>query len=199
VAIISGDDSKNRLIGTYDNDSLFGRGGDDSLESKAGDDYLDGGSGNDDLTASYGNDTLIGGDGNDVFSGGQGNDILVGGQGNDTFFGFSVLSGGANDVDIITGGTGKDYFYIGTQYGTGYYGSGSATITDFSLVEEDKMILTGSASLYNFRLENLGGSSSLDTTIYNNQNNLIAVALDVNIIGNSNAFIFVQTNPGGLG
>jgi Ca2+-binding RTX toxin-like protein len=198
VATIFGNDSNNRLIGTYDNDSLFGRGGNDSLESKAGDDLIDGGSGNDDLVASYGNDTLIGGDGDDRLSGGQGNDILVGGQGNDTFFGFSTLSGGANDVDTITGGTGKDNFYIGTEYGTGYYGSGSATITDFSLVENDKIILTGSASLYDFRLENLGGSSSPDTSIYN-QNNLIAVALDVNLIGNNNAFIFVQANPGGLG
>jgi Ca2+-binding RTX toxin-like protein len=191
VTTIYGDDSNNRLIGTYDNDSLFGLGGNDSLEGKPGDDLLDGGSGDDNLAGSYGNDTLIGSDGDDVLSGAQGNDILIGGQGNDTFFGYSILSGGANDVDTITGGAGKDYFYIGTQYGTGYYGSGSATITDFSLADNDKIILTGSANLYDFRLENLSGTSSLDTAIYN-QNDLIAAVLDVNIIGNSDAFTFVR-------
>ncbi|NJK48849.1 calcium-binding protein [Candidatus Gracilibacteria bacterium] len=164
-----------------------------------GNDTLLGGAGDDELNGWYGNDRLVGNAGNDNLSGGRDNDLLDGGAGNDTFFAYSVLSGGANDLDTLTGGTGKDFFYIGTQYGTGYSGSGSATITDFSLAESDKIILTGSASFYNFKLENFGGSSSLDTSIYSSQNDLIAVALDVNVIGNNNAFIFAQANPGGLG
>jgi serralysin len=69
-------------------------------------------------------------------------------------------------------------------------GTGSATITDFSIADGDKIQLRGSADLYNFQLQNLGGSSSQDTAIYYGTD-LIGVAQDVNVIG-TDAFTYTN-------
>ncbi|NEQ38756.1 MAG: beta-propeller fold lactonase family protein [Okeania sp. SIO3I5] len=62
---IVGDDEKNTLPGTFNDDLIQGLPGDDLL------------------TGDLGNDTLEGGDGNDTLDGGSGEDLLNGGDGED--------------------------------------------------------------------------------------------------------------------
>lgn len=90
------------------------------------------------ITGNEANNSLFGGDGDDTligdskFSGGDGNDMLIGGSGNDN------LVGGSGS-DTLTGSAGADKFTIG--YST-YYGID--TITDFSLSEGDKLLVSAS-------------------------------------------------------
>ena len=67
MAVRTGDDTNNILIGTDQDDQISGLGGND---------FLSGG---------LGNDTLEGGSGSDVLSGGAGIDTMNGGTGVDTF------------------------------------------------------------------------------------------------------------------
>lgn len=84
--------------------------------------------GADTFNGSAGNDTLLGWAGNDLMKGNGGNDSLSGGSGNDT------LEGGAG-ADRITGGAGADRFRLTST-------SGSDTITDFSAVALDKIVVS---------------------------------------------------------
>jgi hypothetical protein len=59
-----------------------------------------------------------------------------------------------------------------------------------TLTEGDKIQLGGSSSQYTITTGNLAGTASLDTIIYYGSD-LVGVVSDVNIIGNSNAFIYV--------
>ncbi|WP_459856227.1 beta strand repeat-containing protein [Dongia sp. agr-C8] len=79
-----------------------------------------GGAGNDSLTGGAGVDTLTGGAGNDTLVGNGGGDTLVGGAGNDT----------------MTGGTGADTFQFR------FAELGKDTVTDFKLVEGDRLVFT---------------------------------------------------------
>ena len=94
-----------------DDHQLIGEGYDSVLTGGSGDDLLVGGSGNDTLVGGAGDDTLQGGEGNDVLEGGLGSDILTGGTGEDVFI-WHHIDDGAVD-----------------------------TITDFSLMEGDKIDL----------------------------------------------------------
>jgi serralysin len=159
------------------NDYLYGQGGDDFLYIGSGADVMDGGAGYDTMVfhktmvadwqsgvldadigadAWYGWEAIQGSGGDDVirtnswgFSvelrGGAGDDLLATGvtgvvsdilngeSGNDT------LNGGAG-ADLLTGGTGADTFVVGA-------GGGIDTITDFNVVEGDKIDLTGIAGV----------------------------------------------------
>jgi Ca2+-binding RTX toxin-like protein len=112
----SGDDV---ISGTSENDAIVGYGGNDSLTGAIGNDRLFGGAGVDTLTGSEGNDVLVGGSDNDILSGGYGLDLLFGGAGDDE----------------LTGGGGADTFVFNLAEG------GSDTITDFNLLEGDKLNL----------------------------------------------------------
>jgi hypothetical protein len=94
--------------------------GNNRYEGNNGNDLLDGGNGDDTLIGKGGNDTLIGGNGADILDGGAGNDTLIGGRSNDT----------------VTGGEGADVFVIARDGGTD-------TFTDFSVVQGDRIGLSG--------------------------------------------------------
>lgn len=101
MAIISGTDLADMLVGTPENDIVRGRLGNDSVT---------GGLGNDILRGDEGDDTLRGNLGSDVLWGGStGSDILFGGAGNDTLIGAQGIVGG-DGIDILTGGAGADTF-----------------------------------------------------------------------------------------
>ncbi len=85
--------------------------------------------GNDIIVGNTGVDTLYGEGGNDVLTGAAGNDRLDGGAGND------VLTGGMG-TDRLTGGGGADTF----RYAD--YREGGDVITDFNMLEGDKLDLT---------------------------------------------------------
>ncbi len=117
-----GDEGRDWLFGTSENDVLVGLGGNDKLFGWSGDDILLGGDGKDKLIGSSGNDTLIGGNGddrlygghdNDFLSGGDGRDKLYGDHGNDTLLGGNgddKLYGGRGD-DVLQGGVGNDKLF----------------------------------------------------------------------------------------
>lgn len=94
----------------------------------AGDDEISGGNANDILSGNEGDDTVSGRDGQDFVRGGKGNDILIGGKGDD------YLMGDHGD-DILTGGLGADSFILRAD------AVGETAITDFSLAEEDQIII----------------------------------------------------------
>ncbi|MGZ3274568.1 MAG: beta strand repeat-containing protein, partial [Caulobacteraceae bacterium] len=102
------------------NDVYDGRGG-----TQTGGIYL--GAGTD--TAYLGNDgeTVIGGSGGAAIIGGTGADTITGGSGAD-------LIDGGGGADILAGGLGADEFLVRTA-------TGSATITDFSHAQGDKIDL----------------------------------------------------------
>lgn len=82
---------------------------------ETGDDFLAGGAGNDALLGGAGNDTLAGQAGNDSLQGGEGNDVLTGGAGADTF----------RLTELVGELLGQD------------------TITDFDLLEGDRLNIIG--------------------------------------------------------
>jgi Ca2+-binding RTX toxin-like protein len=130
----AGTETRDRLIGSFDNEFILGIGGDDIISGSFGDDFLDGGDGKDFITGDFGNDYLLGGNGNDRLFGGAGDDIVFGDDGNDLIdgsIGSDVLFGGAGD-DNITGGANGDpnapeEFFVDFLVG----GSGRDTLNGF--------------------------------------------------------------------
>ena len=198
---------KKKLVGTNASDSIYGYAGNDILSGQGGNDYLfgganndllDGGANNDALDGGLGNDTLYGGVGYDYLVGGPGNDRLIGGTlddallggtGNDLLFGGSdkdILTGygfGQNEFDALTGGTEKDTFVLGDIKSNSVYylGKGYATMTDFSLVQTDKIQIKGLIQDgYLLKLGNWEGGNAQDTGIYY-KGDLIGVVQDQNI------------------
>ncbi len=160
------------IPGTQFDDILVGfNESGDYISGFQGDDRLIGNNGNDDLRGNAGKDSLKGGGDNDFLIGGIGSDDLDGGRGNDTLIGFELGEKDATGVDILTGGEGSDRFFLalGNEL---YYDdiSDNAQIKDFNL-EEDKLILLGSASDY--KIETFGGSNSFIYT--QGQEDFIAV------------------------
>lgn len=148
------------------------------------------------LYGADGNDTLIGSSKDDGIYGGAGSDYLVGGAGNDVISGYLAGAGSRAtdpDNDTLTGGAGADTFLLGIDKSF-YLGTGSATITDFSIAAGDKIQLFG--DLYNFQLGSFGGSGSIQDTAICKGSDLIGVVQDVNVIG---ADVFTYYNPPPIG
>ena len=150
MAVISGDDDDNTLIGTDGDDSLFGFGGDDTLDGRFGFDLLDGGTGTDwadyrffdgpvsiflqtGVASFPGNaaqsellisiENLVSGNGDDVLIGNDLANVLNGTGGNDRLsggFGDDALFGGDGD-DVLDGGFGFDFLDGGTGNDTADY------------------------------------------------------------------------------
>lgn len=195
------------IYGYGGNDTLLGRGGDDDLFGGNGNDLLRGGdgadrlyggnqndklygdNGNDRLSGQKGNDLLYGGDGNDSVYGGDGDDVVLGQKGNDTLtgsFGDDYLAGGAygnglSGYDMVTGGSGADSFSLQSNSFNHYLGNGYATITDFSSIENDKILVgdygVNNDNYYSLGTGNWGGSNALDSAIYF-QGDLVARVYD---------------------
>jgi Ca2+-binding RTX toxin-like protein len=181
---------------TLGDDSIYGYAGSDILSGLGGNDYLDGGFNNDVLDGGAGNDTLYGGAGydylvggpgsdrliggtlDDALLGGTGNDFLSGGRGNDRLTGYGF---GQNEFDTLTGGIGKDTFVLGDVNSVYHLGNGYATITDFSLVQTDKIQIKGLLKDgYSLGLGNWEGGNVQDTGIFY-KGDLIGVFQDQNI------------------
>lgn len=123
--------------GTAENDIINGTQGNETLNGKAGDDHIYGFGGEDTLIGNSGDDWLYGGGDRDSLWGGIGNDILFGQGDNDELQGGDgddELHGGDGD-DHLTGGAGADLFTFDTSDGVN-------TITDFSVAERDKIIIS---------------------------------------------------------
>ena len=153
------------IWGSVGSDVLVGNDGNNIIGGDAGADHMDGGAGTDtasydgsdsgvtvslvagaantgghaagdvlrnieNLTGSAGADSLTGNAMDNVLSGGDEADSLIGGAGDDT-----IIPGMGNDV-TLTGGGGADMFIIAK-------GQGAKTITDFSVTQGDKLVLTG--------------------------------------------------------
>lgn len=149
VAII-GTSGVDKVKGSAGDDVMLGGGGKDLLEGLAGNDLIAGQAGDDRLRGGAGEDTLSGGAGEDVLDGGMNADLLLGGQGNDRMFGGGgddVLKGGngkdrldagAGDDDV-SGGGGEDSFVFDL-------GDGMDVFTDFSLAQNDHLVLSGAVT-----------------------------------------------------
>src|SRR5438477_632131 len=77
MAILSGTDGNDSIIGTADADTINGLGGNDFIAGNSGDDSIVGGSGNDTIYGDGGNDWIEGSAGNDSISGSGGQDSIV--------------------------------------------------------------------------------------------------------------------------
>ncbi|MEG5139403.1 MULTISPECIES: calcium-binding protein [unclassified Microcoleus] len=194
---LGGDD---KLYGASGSDELYGGAGNDYLDGGFDNDVLDGGSGNDTLyggagydylVGGFGNDRLIGGNLDDALLGGTGNDVLLGDSGNDQLTGYGF---GQNEFDILTGGIGKDTFVLGDINSVYHLGNGYATITDFSLIQSDKIqiksLLTDG---YSLGLGNWEGSNAQDTGIFY-KGDLIGVVQDQNITNLNPNQVFVSAS-----
>lgn len=102
------------------------------IEGDDGPNHLIGGGGRDDIQARPGDDTVEGRGGDDVLRGGRGRDQVDGGDGADW------ISGGRGD-DVLRGGRGRDVFNSFTDAGTD-------VVTDFSIVEGDRVELDPGAA-----------------------------------------------------
>lgn len=91
---LNGTEENDLIIGFAGNDYLKGKGGDDAIYGDEGRDYLYGNAGHDALFGGEGKDKIYGGDGDDLLEGGKGDDYMVGGRGDDTFV---FTSGGGED------------------------------------------------------------------------------------------------------
>ena len=119
-----GDQGRDRITGSNQNDLLIGGPGNDIIKGKGGDDIIDGEAGDDKLFGDNGNDMVIGGDGSDLLKGGKGNDNLFGGDQFDKIFGGDgddwLKGDGGDDLlkgnrgaYLIEGGIGEDRFARG--------------------------------------------------------------------------------------
>lgn len=137
-----------------------------------------------------------------VLWGSTSNDKILGGNGNDIITGVvkkgaTAVSLGKGQIDILIGGAGKDVFVLGDSRGVFYNdnldaNSGSsdyALITDFSLIDDELQLLSGSylttvsggnLSLYWDRNNN--GSLNLSG---NNQDEMIALINGVTTLNSS--------------
>lgn len=155
----------NNVVKGFDrsNDVINALGGDDTIYALSGNDLVRGGAGNDRLFAGAGNDGLFGDEGNDYLDGGAGNDNLRGGQGADHF----VFSSGKR---FARADLGVD------------------TITDFTALDSDKIVL----------------SKSTFTALRSSVGNGFSNATDFAVVSNGSAarlngaFIVYDTSSGGL-
>lgn len=80
----------------------------------------------------------------DLIIGLGGNDTIRAGAGDDIIIGFSLGNPAKNEIDTLTGGAGADSFWLAG----GYLGDGArgyALITDFSVSQSDRLVLTAGA------------------------------------------------------
>ena len=118
MAVITGKNGGETLIGGSNNDTITGGTGNDRILSGDGADLIDGGDGNDQINgypttgSAYsfwtysGSKTINGGNGDDFIYGAEGADSISGGDGNDTIY-------GSLGNDSIEGLLGNDSLYGG--------------------------------------------------------------------------------------
>jgi Ca2+-binding RTX toxin-like protein len=192
--ILSGLDGNDYLYGEAGNDNLYGGNGNDYLNGGLDNDNLYGGNNNDILEGDMGNDKLDGQAGDDQLFGGEGNDLLIGGIGKDYLEG-CYYGNNKNDLDTLTGGTEADKFVLGNDFDVYYLGNGHATITDFSLLQADKIQIKGKfADGYSLQLGNWGGAATQDTGIFF-KGNLIGAVQDQNIATINPNWGFISAPP----
>ena len=153
--VMQADAGNDYLFGQNGRDTLNGGDGADIVSGGADDDVLYAGIGDDGALGNEGNDTLYGEGGGDFVAGGDDNDVLYGGDGQDWEYGEwgnDVLYGDVgNDFlfgnfgnDTFVGGTGNDTFFLGEGADRVMFSAnqGEDFITDFSVAQGDKLIIT---------------------------------------------------------
>lgn len=171
-------------FGTSGNDYQNYTGSDSILAfGYEGNDTIYGNTNNDDLNGGSGNDYLNGWTGNDKIYGDSGSDTLSGYSGNDTLYGSNSTAYNSYEYDVLNGGSGYDTFVLGTNYsGNFYQGSGYATIQDYNGANDYIQVKGSASSFYLSKTTNYGGSSALDTAIYQNNGDLLAIVQDTTSI-----------------
>ena len=193
-----------RVFGTFENDVVNGGGGADFLVGYNGVDYLVGdddsdqvfgGQSNDILNGNMADDWVSGDEGEDYVRGGKGNDIVTGGQGNDFLF-------GDFGSDSLTGDEGADSYVLRRDVAVGKFDISSVScITDFALVEGDRIGLTDGLTVADLSFEDididLDGVS--DTTIkLAASGEFLGVAMSVTSVSIQGSFFSVTSDDPGL-
>ncbi|PZD74999.1 Leukotoxin [Acaryochloris thomasi RCC1774] len=196
---ISGDESRNALVGTNQHDLVDGEAGSDNINGFWGNDIVLGGNGADVLFGSYGNDTLVGGLGADTISGSWGSDALMGGDANDLLrggAGYDTLVGGIGK-DILSGGNGVDHLE-GEAGSDTLYGGRGADLFIFSdaLLEDgfsDTDVIIGFQKIDTFDFSDYSGSIDVNRVSHG----LLEIELNggedtINVFGNRAAINVAQ-------
>ena len=127
---IGGEEGRDYLVGTSENDLVMGFGGNDTLKGRKGDDAIYGGNGSDKLIGNLGDDMLDGGAGRDRLYGGRHDDMLNGGAGND-----KLIGGRGDDIFVFEAGSGRDTI-CDFGYGDDTIVLSGFGLTDFSDVQD---------------------------------------------------------------
>ncbi|MEH2285517.1 MAG: calcium-binding protein [Nostoc sp.] len=169
--------------GTSGNDYYNYMGSEDLFAyGYSGNDIIYGNTKNDTVLGNTGNDYLNGWSGDDVLAGESGSDTLVGSSGNDKLYGSNSTAYNANEYDVLNGGSGNDTFVIGESWGNFYQGFSYATIQDYNGAYDYIQLQGSASSFYLNKSINFGGGSGLDTAIYQDNGDLLAVVQDTTSI-----------------
>ena len=118
MALVTGTEGNDSLVGSSDNDTIYGLAGDDQLYGAGRDDELTAGTGHggeaqgdrlvgiEVVEGSPFDDTVIGDDASNVLWGRGGSDLLLGGDGDDFLYGDYLGNDPGNDT--LLGGSGND-------------------------------------------------------------------------------------------
>jgi RTX calcium-binding nonapeptide repeat (4 copies) len=162
---IQGTESEDFYVnGNIGTDLINLLGGDDRALGGRNSDTLDGGTGGDFLAGNYDDDSIVGGAGDDTLRGGKGSDVLIGSDGDD------FLAGDLNQ-DLLSGGAGRDIYVPQNEEEAGISILLDETdiITDFNMVEGDRIGLIGSTQFSDLSFElvdsDSGGTSVSSTAI----------------------------------
>ncbi|MFO1169443.1 MAG: calcium-binding protein [Hyphomicrobiaceae bacterium] len=205
MSIITGNNLRNKLMGTAAADTIFGYAGNDILDGGNGNDILRGGLGNDTLGGGAGNDKLYGEAGNDTLKGDAGADRLDGGTGTDTLT-FASVSGAtgvtiALNNSLLTAGvaSGDNCYAIENLVGTSnndFLGGTSGANTISGGAGQDSLygyagadILNGGAGqdqLYpgnDTDADHLNGGDDYDSVVYFDSTIGVIVNLETGLAG----------------
>ncbi|MCO6490875.1 MAG: hypothetical protein J5I98_20825 [Phaeodactylibacter sp.] len=119
-----------KLVGTYNAETINGYDGADYIYGGNNHDTLNGGGGNDWIFGNEGNDNITGGDGDDIIHAGSKIDTVYGGDGNDAILGhtWDDFLYGENGNDWIDGGRDNDTISGGNDNDTIYGRDGNDTL-----------------------------------------------------------------------
>ncbi len=185
VATETGDDDKNKIKGSDDDDVIVAGEGDDKVKGGDGDDVILGGDGDDKLDGGEDDDIILGDDGDDKIKDKDGDDIIFGGDGDDDVRvkdGDNIIDLGAGD-DTARAGKGDDIFVFKA-------GNEDDVIRKFGKNGRDQIDLSAFTDITFANLEDFVDQDGKDLEIEIGNDKIVLLKVDFDDDLNANDFIF---------